>query len=309
MSDFRLFERNSMTGDTQDPITNLFDYSVISSEGKKIGKVEEIWLNDTTGGEGFISVSTGWLFGRLCLIPVTSIQVDTDARVIRVPYTEETVKNAPDVAADYHVTGEEAMVVRQYYGIGDTSTHIDDAIGSVDTTSGARTDIADTPPVADVDVNINTTKRDLNRTRTDTTEIPLSEESVTVGKREVQAGTVRLRKVVRTEVVNQPVELRREDVVIDRVDASEAARDGESDFTEDEIDIPLTREEAVVQKTSQVTGAVRARKVSDTEQQNVSETVRKEDVEVERDADANIDRSTSTTSKTSGKSTGKNRNQ
>jgi len=305
MSDFRLFERNSMTGDTQDPITNLFDYSVMSSEGKKIGKVEEIWLNDMTGGEGFISVSTGWLFGRLCLIPVTSIQVDTDGRVIRVPYTEETVKNAPDVAADYHVTGEEAMVVRQYYGLGDTSTHIDDAIGSVDTTSRTRTGIADTPPVADVDVN--TTNRDLNRTRTDTTEIPLSEESVTIGKREVQAGTVRLRKVVRTEVVNQPVELRREDVVIERVDASEAARDGESNFTEDEIDIPLTREEAVVQKTSQVTGAVRARKVSDTEQQNVSETVRKEDVEVERDAD--IDRSTSTTSKTSGKSTGKNRNQ
>src|SRR4051812_3863168 len=44
--------------------------------------------------------------------------------------------------------------------------------------------------------------------------IPLYQESVNVGKREVEAGAVRLRKIVRTETVNQPVEIRHEDVVI-----------------------------------------------------------------------------------------------
>src|SRR3982750_4609803 len=46
--------------------------------------------------------------------------------------------------------------------------------------------------------------------------IPLYQESINVGKREVDAGTVRLRKVVTTETVNQPVQIRRESLVIDR---------------------------------------------------------------------------------------------
>src|SRR4030095_6466201 len=46
------------------------------------------------------------------------------------------------------------------------------------------------------------------------------EESVVVGTREVDAGSVRLRKRVTTETVNQPVQLRRETLVIDREPAS-----------------------------------------------------------------------------------------
>ena len=52
--------------------------------------------------------------------------------------------------------------------------------------------------------------------------IPLYEETVNVGKREVETGAVRLRKVVRTETVNQPVQLRHEEIVIDREPANGA---------------------------------------------------------------------------------------
>ncbi len=118
----------------------------------------------------------------------------------------------------------------------------------------------------------------------DTVEVPLTEEQLKVGKRTVDAGQVRLRKIVRTEVVNQPVEVRREDVVVERVPAGEV-RSGAatSDFKEEVIDVPLTREEAVVAKEAHVTGAVRLNKTAATETQQVSETVRKEDVEVLRD--------------------------
>ena len=51
--------------------------------------------------------------------------------------------------------------------------------------------------------------------------VKLTEEQVKVGKREVTAGGVRLRKFIRTETVNQPVELRREELVIERVPANE----------------------------------------------------------------------------------------
>src|SRR6267154_4256529 len=46
--------------------------------------------------------------------------------------------------------------------------------------------------------------------------VPLYAESVNVGKREVDSGAVTLKKIVKTETVNVPVELRHDKVVIDR---------------------------------------------------------------------------------------------
>ncbi len=125
----------------------------------------------------------------------------------------------------------------------------------------------------------------------DEIQIVLHEEQLRVGKREVSAGEVQLRKTVHTEQVNVPVELRREDVTIERVAATDV-RPGAvtSDFKEEVIDVPLTREEAVVSKEAHVTGAVRLHKTAETETQQVSETVRKEDVEVVRDAKTEVKR-------------------
>lgn len=112
-------------------------------------------------------------------------------------------------------------------------------------------------------------------------EVPLAEETLKVGKRTVEAGRVRLRKVVRTEQVNVPVELRKEDVVIERVTPESVSAGTETDFTEKQIEVPLTREEAIVQKETHVTGAVRVRKTEDAETRTVADTVRREDVVVD----------------------------
>ncbi len=117
---------------------------------------------------------------------------------------------------------------------------------------------------------------------TTTEEVPLTEEQLKVGKRDIAAGEVRVRKVVETEQVNVPVELKREDAVIERIPASEVKAGAPSSFQEDEIRVPLSREEAVVEKETRVTGGVRVRKTEKTEQQNVSDTVRREDVKVDK---------------------------
>ena len=108
----------------------------------------------------------------------------------------------------------------------------------------------------------------------------LTEEELKIGKRQVESGAVRLRKVVRTETVNQPVELKREDVVIERVPANEARGSSGEAFRQEVKVIPLHREEPVVEKESRVREEVRATKRTETERRNISETVRKEDVEV-----------------------------
>ena len=122
-------------------------------------------------------------------------------------------------------------------------------------------------------------------------QIVLHEEQLRVGKREASAGEVQLRKTVHTEQVNVPVELRREDVTVERVAAGDARNVNTADaFKEGTIEVPLTREEAVVSKEAHVTGAVRLHKTAETETQNVSETLRKEDVEVIRDGKTEVKR-------------------
>ena len=114
--------------------------------------------------------------------------------------------------------------------------------------------------------------------------IPLYEESVAVGKREVDAGTVTIKKVVKTETVNQPVELRRETISIDRQPASGTASSADQSkaFTDQQYTIQLHNEEPVVEKRVVQTGQVVASKQATTQQTTVQREIRKEDVAVDK---------------------------
>jgi uncharacterized protein (TIGR02271 family) len=121
--------------------------------------------------------------------------------------------------------------------------------------------------------------------------IILHEERLAVGKREVEAGQVHARKVVHTEQVSVPVELRREDVVIERVPASEVRAGDPSDaFAEKSVEVVLHADEAVVSKEAHVTGAVRLSKAAQVETHVVTDTVQKEDVEVTREGQTEVRR-------------------
>jgi uncharacterized protein (TIGR02271 family) len=113
--------------------------------------------------------------------------------------------------------------------------------------------------------------------------IPLYEENVTVGKREVDAGTVTVKKVVKTETVNQPVELRRETISIDRQPGSGGApADQSKAFTEQQFTIQLHKEEPVMQKQVVQSGRAVVSKQSQTEQTTVQGEIRKEDVAIDK---------------------------
>jgi len=123
--------------------------------------------------------------------------------------------------------------------------------------------------------------------------IPLHQETIKVGTREVDGGAVRLRKIVRTETVNQPVQVRRESVVVDRVQGDATAQAGQpagsnlaqqngvtTPFQEGEMIIRLRREEPVVETQVVPSGSVVAQTRFNNDQVNVQKQVRREDVEV-----------------------------
>ncbi len=112
--------------------------------------------------------------------------------------------------------------------------------------------------------------------------VPLYQEQVNVGKREVESGSVRLKKIVRTETVNVPVELRHEEVVIDRDNNARAGQTAAlgQPFQEGETVIPLRREEAVVEKQTASAGQIVVQTRFAGERTNVQAQVRKEDIDI-----------------------------
>jgi uncharacterized protein (TIGR02271 family) len=114
--------------------------------------------------------------------------------------------------------------------------------------------------------------------------VPVHEERLEVEKRQGEMGSVDIRKDVTSEQVNIPVELRHEEVTVNRVDVKDrpvAAGDLSNAFEEGTIRVPVRGEEAVVSKEAVVTGEVVVGREVKTERQMVSDTVRKERVDVD----------------------------
>src|SRR2546423_93370 len=246
-----------MNTETKRSLEQYIDHNVVDQNGSKIGTLQCLW-SDQRGEPAYLGVQTGWLFGKTHVVPADTAEVNPVQRTIRLPYTEQKVKDAPSYDPGVELDPATQQQVRSYYGWSSQQTQ--------------QTTQTQQPPRGD------------GRGQQAAT-VQLREEQLKVGKREVESGGVRLRKVVRTETVNQPVELKREDIVVERVSGTQAAlkpQAGCEDFQQQDIYIPLRREEPVIQRESRVREEVRVSKKAETERQNISQQVRKEDVEIQR---------------------------
>ena len=109
-----------------------------------------------------------------------------------------------------------------------------------------------------------------------------SEERLCVGTEQAEAGRVRLRKYVVTENVTQTVPVSHEEVRLEREPITDASR-GQAmtgaDITEEEHEVTLRAERPVVAKETVPVERVRLGKETVTQDQEVSETLRKEQID------------------------------
>jgi len=115
--------------------------------------------------------------------------------------------------------------------------------------------------------------------------VPLYQEQINVGKREVDSGSVTIKKVVKTETVNQPIELRHEEIVVER-QAGGAPVSGnkilDQPFQGGEQTITVKSEVPVVEKQTTTAGQVVLQTKSTTTQTNIQGEVRREDVAIDK---------------------------
>jgi uncharacterized protein (TIGR02271 family) len=117
--------------------------------------------------------------------------------------------------------------------------------------------------------------------------LPVVEEELNVGKRQVQRGGVRIHTKIEERPVEEQVNLREEQVHVERrpVDRPVDAASGDL-FREQSFELTETAEEAVVQKRARVVEEVVLNKDVQERTETVRDTVRRQDVHVhEQDAE------------------------
>ena len=113
------------------------------------------------------------------------------------------------------------------------------------------------------------------------TVIPIVEEELAVGKREIQRGGARIHTRITERPVSEQVTLREEEVTINRQPVNRAVTEGDMAFKEQNFEVTETDEIPVVAKTARVVEEVVVGKTATERTETVSDTVRRTDVEVE----------------------------
>ncbi len=117
-------------------------------------------------------------------------------------------------------------------------------------------------------------------TDTDRT-VQLHEEQLRASTQAVQTGEVTLRKEVVTETKSIDVPITREEVVIERHAVSGGAATNFDTQTDEVIRVPVMEEQVTVQKTPVVTEEISLGKRQVTENQHVTDTVRREEAYID----------------------------
>jgi len=126
--------------------------------------------------------------------------------------------------------------------------------------------------------------RDTLGTRSDSEVIPVAEEELRIGKRDVSHGRVRVRSYVVETPVNETIGLRQENVHVERRPVDRAATPADEVLFQDRtIEMEERSEEAVVAKEARVREELVINKEVGERTETVSDTVRRTEVDIDDD--------------------------
>lgn len=100
---------------SQEQINEIYSAEVVTRAGENLGSVAHVYLDDRTGEPSWITVKTGWFGTRQSMVPLDGAELTQDGRV-RVAPSKETIRGAPNVDADAHLSAEEQDDLFRYYG-------------------------------------------------------------------------------------------------------------------------------------------------------------------------------------------------
>ncbi|OEJ95295.1 PRC and DUF2382 domain-containing protein [Streptomyces thermolilacinus] len=264
------------------PVEGLQGATAYDSNGEKIGTIGQVYVDDRLGTPEWVTVKTGMFGTKETFVPLSGAR--RQGADLHVPYTKDTVKDAPRLDADEHLDPSEEQRLYRHYQLTPGSTGTAQGrtgtAGTTGTTGMAAGGMA--AGTAGMEGTRGRHARDQREPATamrgrEDEGMTRSEEQLQVGMEEYESGRARLRKYVVTEDVTTRVPVTHEEVRVVR----EPIRPGEreSRIEDAEQEVTLHAERPTVSKKNVPVERVRMETEKVTEQQDVTGQVRKEKIE------------------------------
>ncbi|MFF2086551.1 PRC and DUF2382 domain-containing protein [Nocardia sp. NPDC058176] len=240
-------------------LDSLIGATAYDAHGEKIGKVKQIYLENSSGSPTWASVSTG-LFHGDSLVPLAGAEHQPDQDVLRLRVDKSEVKSAPHLDEGGRISPEAEQELFAHY-------HVDPRAAGWNTYGRQQIRPDEDPPMT-------------HGNRADDS-IVRSEERLRVDTESEEVGTARLRKYVVTEEQTFTVPTTHEEVHVEREPITGERAGRQADIGEEEREVVLHADQVHVDKEAVPVERVRLAVDEVDDEQEVSGTVRKERVETE----------------------------
>jgi uncharacterized protein (TIGR02271 family) len=301
------FAANYKDADFDNYEINNFDvYSDINDE--KVGTVKHILVDDS-GRFRYLVVDTGfWIFGKQVLLPIGRSRINySDRRIYATGLTREQVENLPDFQDLERIDYDYEEQLRGVYRTPtrevplETSTPLDvqtpvESSAPLDTpaayTQPIRRETAPMPrPTYERETYTYEQEPDLYQMNEQSHQsLKLYEERLVTNKSRVKTGQVAVGKHVETEKAQVSVPIEKERVVIERTtpaDAGKTVSPGEVDFREGEVArMDIYEETPEIHKEAVLREEVRVKKVVEQDTVESEETLRREELDINKTDDS-----------------------
>jgi sporulation protein YlmC with PRC-barrel domain len=108
-------------------VQDLIGRTAIDSAGEKVGKIEQVYLDNETGQPNWVAVSSGLMGRRSNFAPMHNAQLSGED--VQLGVTKQMVDDAPVIEDDGHLDKYQEGTLYEYYSgyTGDKYTTSDEA--------------------------------------------------------------------------------------------------------------------------------------------------------------------------------------
>ena len=261
-----------------EPVTRTYDgwigRAAHDSSGDKVGEIADIYCDDATGRPEWLAVTTGLFGTKQTFVPIHGSEQYGD-RGLKLPFDKNTIKDAPRVDPDGHLSADQERELWEHYGYDYTGRTTSKHHGYGTAYRRGRAD------------------EGYEWHRDDTGAVTRSEEELRVAKGRTErreTGKVRLRKYVVTEHVKLDVPVTREQVRVTREPVSDIERAAGAKIRSGgrptaisaaEQEVVTYEERPVITKETVPKERIRLEKQTVTDTETVADDVRKEKVDID----------------------------
>ncbi|GAB2567092.1 DUF2382 domain-containing protein [Kribbella endophytica] len=251
---------------TAQELERTIGQDVYDVEGQKVGTAANLYASDLSGEPEWVTVKTGLFGSKESFVPLAGAHAEQDG--LHVGQRKDLIKDAPRIDDQGHLSEAEASELYRHYSMQAGGMDRGMADGSMQPGQDMRTGKAGK-------------NKDMKGAGRE--EMIRSEERLHAGTETVETGKVRLHKRVVTEEQQITVPVSHEEVHVVREPIENGRAGGK--IGEEDVEVTLHEERPVVAKETVAVERVGLDTETVREEQQVSEKVRKEQVEVVDDAD------------------------